>query len=165
MVAHHGDQERDRLATLIDSMAVINPIHVKHFQEKQVAFDFKLRRIPKTANPNEMKAFNAAEGGASGGGEGDGEGGDDDDDGFVDLSQISDGGEAAAAAAITAAAEENAESGSHDDPYNHHPHNGLEEGGVHAVEHTKHLRDEDRYDNIKIDDTYGPTLPLSHSTP
>jgi hypothetical protein len=155
MVAHHGDQERDRLATLIDSMAVINPIHVKHFQEKQVAFDFKLRRIPKTANPDEMKAFNAAEGGS--GGEGEGDGGDDGDSKFVDMSQLSDGGEAAAAAAaaaaITAAEEENAEGGDGAaDTYNNlAPHHGLEEGAIHAVEHTKHLRDEDRYKNAMID--------------
>ena len=53
MIAHHGDQERKRLEAVIESMAMINPVQIKHLQEYQPWFKFKLRRIQKTNAPDD----------------------------------------------------------------------------------------------------------------
>ena len=54
MISHHGDQERKRLESIIESMAIINPVQIKHLQQYQYNFGFKLRRIPETKIDNKI---------------------------------------------------------------------------------------------------------------
>ena len=53
IIGHHGDQERKRLETMIEAMAIINPKQVHHLQSLQLAFQFKPRKVLPSVVPED----------------------------------------------------------------------------------------------------------------
>ena len=49
----HTDQERRRLETIIEAVAIINPKQVEHLKTLQFAFQFKPRKVPPSKLPDD----------------------------------------------------------------------------------------------------------------
>ena len=53
IIGHHGDQERKRLESIIDAVAIINPKQVLHLKSLQLAFQFKPRKVLPSKPPDD----------------------------------------------------------------------------------------------------------------